>query len=198
MEKGKKAIIGISGGIDSAVTAKLCQILGADIVLALLPYKGRGLKNAELVAQWLGEVVYYLDIGKLVDKQVREINKIMPNKLDKIDIGNIMARQRMIILYALARKLNGIVVGSSNFTEYMLGYFTLHGDGAWDENPIKNLYKTEVRELAKKLGVPKIIRDQPPSADLWEGQTDEGELGFSYRMADKVIKRILETEYKRK
>jgi NAD+ synthase len=195
MEKNK-AVVGISGGIDSAVAARVCQMKGMEVIAVILPYRGRNLDKSMLVTEWLGCATHVLDIGEMVDKQVKDITKVI--ELDKVDIGNIMARQRMIVQYALARKFGALVAGTENLSEYMLGYFTKHGDAACDFSPIRHLYKTQVWELARKLGVPKVIIDQKPSADLWEGQTDEGELGFDYLTADKVIKRILDTEYKRK
>jgi len=164
-----------------------------------------------------------IDISPLVNFQIKSIGRKI--KLDKIARGNIIARQRMIILYALSNQLGGLVVGTGNLSEYLLGYFTLHGDGAWDINPLARLFKTQIFELAKFLGVPKEIISKKSTAGLWPGQTDEGELGFSYQDADpilyfsiikkipkeklariyhlnknlmeKVLKRVKETEYKR-
>ena len=112
--------------------------------------------------------------------------------IGKIDFGNKMCRERMSILYYYARKLKGLVVGTSNKSEILLGYFTLHGDDASDIVPMSGLYKSEVKKLAKILKVPQEIIDIPPSADFWPGQTDEGELGFSYAMADKILKKYVD------
>lgn len=107
--------------------------------------------------------------------------------LDKVRLGNVMARVRMMVLYDLAKKLNAIVCGTENKSEYYLGYFTRFGDAASDFEPIAHLYKTQVYQLAKYLGVPKEFIDKTPTAGLWPGQTDEGEFGFTYKEADAVL-----------
>ncbi len=183
-----KAILGFSGGLDSTTVAFLCKKAGLDLYSAILPYKKRDLSEIEGLAKSLNlpkNHIIISDIAPAVDYQVSELKKM--TKVDKVDKGNIMARQRMIILYTLARSLNGLVVGTSNLSEYLLGYFTLHGDATWDINPIFGLFKTQVFELAKFLGVPKEIINKKPTADLWQGQTDEGELGFSYQEADAML-----------
>jgi NAD+ synthase len=186
--KGKtKAVLAISGGIDSAVCAFLCKKAELDLYALILPYKEKG-KDGEKIAKELGladDRFFTTDIAPVVDKTVEEMEKIM--KVDQVDKGNIMARQRMIIQYALARSLGGLVVGTENFSEYYLGYFTLYGDQACDITPISGLFKTQVYDLARYLNVPDYVLNRKPSADLWEGQTDEKELGFSYEDADQIL-----------
>lgn len=186
--KKVEAILGISGGIDSTTSAVLCKKAKLKLYGVILPYKKRGENFAKRAISFLKlpkNRIINIDITQLVEAQVEKLQRIV--KLDRIDKGNIMARQRMIIQYALARKFNGLVVGTENLSEYYLGYFTLHGDGAYDINPIGGLFKTQVYELAKYLGVPEWILERKPSADLWLGQTDEKELGFSYKEADPIL-----------
>lgn len=167
------AVIGVSGGIDSALAAKLCELAGLEVKKVSLPYGAisRGAEDYSLK----------IDITSMADKTAEEISRCV--LLDKVDRGNIMARIRMIIQYALARKFKGLVVGTENLSEYYLGYFTLHGDQASDINPVAHLWKTQIIKLAEYLGLPL----KKPSADLWEGQTDEKELGFSYEEADPIL-----------
>lgn len=169
------AIVGVSGGVDSALTAELCERAGLDVKKVFIPYLPAGRQGGEISKGPEGDFLK-IDITKAVD--------ILAGKTrDKISKGNIMARVRMIILYDLARKLNGLVVGTENLSEYYLGYFTLHGDQAADINPIAGLWKTQVVKLAEYLGLPVM----EPSAGLWKGQTDEKELGFSYQDADPIL-----------
>jgi len=182
-----KAIIGISGGLDSAVIAALCcKALGSENVYGyLLPYhlqidaSDAGDFARQLKIHW--EVI---NMGDIVDATVKYLHTT-----DITRIGNIKARTRMIILYDQSVEHNGLVVGTSNLTELMLGYFTLHGDGACALEPIGHLYKTEVRQVAAELGIPQQIIDKAPSAGLWEGQTDEEQIGASYETIDYVLKR---------
>ena len=183
-----KAILGISGGIDSAICAFLCKKAGLDLHAVILPYQKNSLKDSINIVRALNlpkDHIININIGPLVDTTIKELQKVI--KLDKVDRGNIMARQRMIIQYALARRLNGLVIGTENLSEYYLGYFTLYGDQACDISPISGLWKTQVFELAKYLGVPKAILKKEPSAGLWQGQTDEEEFGFTYKDADKIM-----------
>lgn len=184
----RKAILGLSGGVDSTVTAILCQKAGLDLYGILLPYRRRGLKESKKIADFLKlpkNRILAVDIGPAVDSQIKTIKKII--KIDKVDKGNMMARQRMIVQYATARSLNGLVVGTENLSEYYLGYFTLYGDQACDISPIAGLFKTQVYGLARYLKVPKWILEKEPSAGLWSGQTDKGEFGFTYKDADQII-----------
>ncbi len=109
--------------------------------------------------------------------------------------GNIMARQRMVVLYDQSAAFNGLVVGTGNKTEILLGYTTLYGDSACALNPIGDLYKTQLRQLAEALGVPESLRRKPPSADLWSGQTDEGELGYTYAEVDQLLYLLVDQRY---
>lgn len=184
----KKAIVGISGGIDSTVTAYLCKKAGLDLYGVLMPYKKRGLKYAKETIRALDLLPYkiiYLDITSLVDIQIQEIGKVI--KLDKISTENILPRQRMIVQYAVAQCLNGLVVGTENLSEYYLGYFTLYGDQAADIYPIIGLWKTQVYQLAKYLNIPQSILRRKPSGDLWPRTSDEKDLGFKYGDADKIL-----------
>lgn len=190
-KKRKKTgvVVGVSGGLDSTAVAFLCKKAKLDLYLVYLP-RGKFLKEEKIlkiinILNLPQNRLLKIDISPIVDAQIKEIKK--KTNLDKIDIGNIIARTRMVILYAFARKFNGLVVGTGNLSEYLLGYFTLHGDGAADIFPLLGLFKTRIYELAKYLGVPEEIIGQEPSAELWRGQTDAGELGFSYRQADPIL-----------
>lgn len=182
-----QGIIGLSGGIDSTVAAYLAaEALGRKNVLGvLMPYKSSNpasKADAELVARDLGIPTMLVDISPMVDAYVQRANGI-----DNVRSGNIMARVRMIVLYDLSSKERGLVIGTSNKTEIFLGYGTLFGDMACAINPLGDLYKTQVWQLAEALGVPKRVIEKKPSADLWEGQTDEGEFGFTYAKADHLL-----------
>lgn len=178
-------IIGLSGGIDSAVVAYLAvRALGRENVYGLsMPYGKQSTEDAELVAKKLGIAYDIIDIKPVVDifeNQARYFEEKLPK-------GNLMARVRMCLLYGAANQRNMLVLGTTNKSEMEIGYFTKHGDGAVDIEPIAHLYKTQVWELAEELGVPGNVIEKKPSADLWAGQTDEGELGFSYHTLDKVL-----------
>jgi NAD+ synthase len=183
----KKGVIGLSGGVDSAVAAFLAaEALGKEnVVGVIMPYKSSSPESrtdAELVAKHLGIVIEVVDITPMVDLYLNRAKVT-----DRIRAGNVMARQRMIVLYDISSRENGLVVGTSNKTEVFLGYGTLFGDTASAINPLGDLYKTQVWQLAEALGVPKHIIEKKPSADLWDGQTDEGELGFSYKRVDHLL-----------
>lgn len=183
-------VVNVSGGVDSALAAALAlQAVGPrNLYLSMMPYGELGAQavhNATLLIQALRipqEQTFTFDIKRPVDAIVAQT--VAP---DRVRLGNIMARVRMIYLFDLAKRLNALVCGTENRTEHYLGYFTRFGDAASDLEPIRGLYKTQVWELARALDIPEAIVQQAPSAGLWEAQTDEGELGFSYEDADRVL-----------
>ena len=182
-----RAIIGLSGGIDSAVSCVLAaEALGPQNVLAVrMPYKSSSsdsLVDAEKTAQGLGVRMDTIDITPMIEPVIQR----EPN-MSNLRKGNLMARARMIVLYDQSEAFKGLVVGTSNKTEILLGYTTLWGDMASAINPIGDLYKTQLRQLAAALKIPKNVLEKPPSADLWQGQTDETELGFTYEEVDKLL-----------
>ncbi len=186
-----KVIVSLSGGVDSSlVTFLAVKALGENnVFIASLPYQGLNKDNdIELIFKKLKipkKNVFEIDIKPIVDNiKHLTFNK---NEDDRIRLGNIMARVRMIILYDLAKANQALVCGTENKSEYLLGYYTLYGDSASDLEPIRHLYKTQVYQLAKFLGVPQKIINKPPSAGLWKGQTDEKELDFSYFQADLIL-----------
>jgi NAD+ synthase len=183
----QNAVIGLSGGVDSALSAYLsAEALGSEHVLGvLMPYKTsnpRSRLDAERVVNALGIRSEVVDISPMVDAFASSIGNV-----NQMRLGNVMARQRMVVLYDLSVREKALVVGTGNKTETLLGYTTLFGDNACAINPLGDLYKTQVWDLARTMGVPKEIIEKQPSADLWEGQTDEGELGFSYRDVDRLL-----------
>lgn len=190
-----RAVIGLSGGIDSAVSAYLsAKALGAENVLALrMPYKtssDSSLSDAEAVIEDLGLPHLTLPITDMADPLIRRFPQ-----MSRLRQGNIMARMRMIALYDQSMAWNGLVMGTSNKTEFLLGYSTIYGDSGVALHPIADLYKAQVRQLAGWLGVPRSVIDKPPSADLWVGQTDEDELGFSYDEADQILFLLVDERY---
>jgi len=188
-------VIGISGGIDSAVSAALAvRALGTDKVLALsMPYSK--IKIPVPLDKYTDAMIKYLNLEstfKIINifDAVKSFEFCDGNSSDKITLGNTMARARMILLYRHANRLNKLVIGTTNRTEAIIGYYTKWGDGAVDIEPIEALHKTEVWELAKYLGIPQIVIDRAPSAELWEGQTDDGEIGLTYKELDEIMVRL--------
>lgn len=187
-----KLVLGLSGGIDSAVAALLAaRAVGAGNVCALaMPSEAsspQSLEDARAVAAVGGFGVEVVPIGEASSALHTRIGETTP-----VRRGNVHARLRMIVLYDRSAALPGLVVGTSNKTELLLGYGTLHGDMASALNPLGDLWKGQVRALARRLGVPQRVIDKPPTADLWSGQTDEGELGFTYDEADAILHRLVD------
>ena len=189
-----KAVIGLSGGIDSTTSAYLTvKALGNENVLGvLMPYKTStkdSITDSNLVVEKLKIRSKTVEITEMVDAY---INMKENKNMSDIRKGNVMARVRMIILYDESARENALVMGTGNRTEILLGYTTLFGDSACAINPVGDLYKTQLRDLAKYMGVPQEIIEKKPSADLWIGQTDEGELGFSYEEIDKYLYKMID------
>jgi NAD+ synthase len=190
-----RAVIGLSGGIDSALSAYLAaQALGPQNVLAVrMPYRTSAqdsLDDAQRIIDALGLQSLTVPITDMADPLIAQF----PD-LNSIRKGNIMARLRMIVLYDQSAAFGGLVVGTSNKTEMLLGYSTIYGDSGVALHPIADLYKTQVRQLSAALEIPHSVQTKPPSADLWEGQTDEGELGFTYAEVDKVLFMMVDERY---
>lgn len=190
-----RAVVGISGGIDSALTCFLtAEALGPENVLVLrMPYKtssASSLEHAQMVIDALGVQSKTVPITDMVDPFFERF----PDA-DSVRRGNVMARERMILLYDQSEAFKGLVVGTGNKTEILLGYTTLYGDSACALNPLGDLYKTQVRQLSRVMGVPEAIIQKAPSADLWTGQTDEGELGFTYDQVDKLLYLLVDERY---
>lgn len=189
------AVIGLSGGIDSALSAYLsADALGPENVLAVrMPYSTSSqasLTDAEAVIEDLGLPSITVPISDMADALITQF----PD-MSNIRKGNIMARMRMVVLYDQSAARGLLPMGTSNKTEFLLGYSTIYGDSGVALHPIADLYKYQVRQLATALGVPRPIIDKPPSADLWEGQTDEGELGFTYNDVDQVLYLLVDERY---
>ena len=187
-----RIVVGLSGGVDSSVVAALSAAAAGpqNVTGLIMPYKTsspHSKKDAEKVARMLGIKTEFYDITPVVDAYLGMLPQV-----DTLRRGNIMARTRMVLLFDTAKRLNALVAGTSNKTEFLLGYFTLHGDGACSFAPLVGLYKTQVWELARHLGIPEEIISKKPSADLWPGQTDEGELGITYKEADSILVRLVD------
>jgi len=189
------AVINLSGGIDSALSCMLAaEALGPENVMAIrLPYKTSSvdsLDHAQLVIDATGVQSVTIPISEMVDPLIERFPE-----MSSMRKGNIMARERMILLYDQSVVFNGLAIGTGNKTEILLGYTTLYGDSACAINPIGDLYKTQVRQLSRAVGVPDVIVDKPPTADLWIGQTDEGELGYTYAEVDQLLYLLIDQRY---
>jgi NAD+ synthase len=187
-----RGVIGLSGGVDSSLAAFLAaEALGAPNVLGMImPYRTSNpasRADAESVATLLGIATRIVEITPMVDPYLAQFADS-----DERRRGNVMARARMIVLYDHSEEFHGLVIGTSNKTEALLGYTTQFGDNAAAIQPIADLYKAQVRQLARVVGVPDQIIAKAPSADLWQGQTDEGELGFAYDQADAILFRLVD------
>ncbi len=187
-----RVVVALSGGIDSALVAFLAaEALEPDNVLAvLMPYRTsnpQSRADAELVVKQLGINSRVVEITPMVEPYLTSY--VGDNARRR---GNVMARMRMIVLYDMSEEFHGLVIGTSNKTEALLGYTTQFGDNAAAIQPITDLYKAQLRQLAREVGVPQRIIDKAPSADLWPGQTDEGELGFTYDEADAILYHLVD------
>ncbi len=187
-----RAVIGLSGGIDSALAAFLtAEALGANNLLCIMmPHRSsspESLIHAGIVADALHVRHERIDISPLVDAA-----QATDPDMDRLRLGNIMARARMILLYDRSARERALVVGTGNRTEFLLGYTTLFGDSACALNPVGDLYKTQVWALSEHLGVPEPVIRKHPSADLWAGQTDEAEMGVAYRLADEILHHLVD------
>ena len=187
----KGVVIGISGGVDSSVLAVLCQRAFPQNTLGVIMPCYNNHTEAEH-AQELAKQFSMPTRIVVLDSVFDALLKVLPSNkaepvIEQVAKGNLKARLRMVVLYYFANQFNYMVVGSSNRSELSIGYFTKYGDGGVDIMPLGSLVKRQIRELARFLCIPQQIIDKPPSADLWEGQTDEEELGFSYEELDRYL-----------
>ena len=188
-------VVGLSGGIDSTLAAFLaCEAVGKENVFGIVmpstttPTEDK--LHGTAIAQLLG--INYKEIA--IDSILNEFLSVTQLEEDKLSIGNLKARIRMSIIYFYANSKNYLDSGTGNKSEILIGYFTKHGDGACDIEPIGDLYKTDVYQLAKYLEIPQEIIDKPPRAGLWNNQTDEDEIGMTYELLDKILYRNLEKD----
>lgn len=191
----EKVVLAVSGGLDSATSAYLAtRALGNENVHAFwLPYKTSSeasLRDARKVTAELGLPSLSIDITDMVNAYFAKFPE-----MDRLRKANKMARERMSILFDQSAYLDALVLGTSNRTELLLGYGTIYGDMACALNPLGELYKTQVRQLAKYLGVPQTILEKKPTAGLWPGQTDEAELGFTYAKVDRLLYLMIDKSY---
>lgn len=190
----KSGVIAVSGGIDSALSVTLLTkaLEAKNVYPLLLPFDKQDTSDSEAVLKW----------NKIPEKNWQIINikpfiaaaqKVLPDlEKDSYRLGNLMARSRMLVVYDQAKKLDALVCGTENKSEEYLGYFTRFGDEASDIEPIQAYYKTQVRQLVEFLKLPAVFLEKAPSAGLWQNQTDENELGFSYAQADLVLEELIE------
>ncbi len=194
--KAKGIVMGISGGVDSSVIAALSKkAVGKNLLCIIMPCHSikQDVQDTRLLAKKLKLKTKFIDLAKVFDTFM----KILPGSDSKAK-GNVKARLRMITLYYFANKMNYLVAGTGNKSELYAGYFTKYGDAGVDILPIADIYKTQVRELAKELDVPDKIITKPPSAGLWLGQTDEAEMGITYNDLDNILCCLLSKNGSRK
>ena len=188
----KKVVVGISGGLDSAVVAILCKkVFGDNMHGVLMPSHF----SSDSSAQDAIELCNKFDISYETVEIAPMVKGYFDNndpKADSLRIGNLSARMRMAVLYDISARDSSLVVGTSNKSEILLGYGTIFGDIACAINPIGQMYKSDEFELAKHLGVTSAIIEKKPSADLWDGQSDEEELGYTYAVMDEVLKKLVD------
>ncbi len=194
----KKGILGLSGGLDSTVGAFLAvkALKPSNVIGLILPYGksfSQDVKDAREIAQHLGLKSKTIDISPMVDTYFSKY----PTQ-NRVEKGNKMARERMSILYDFSSREKALILGTSNKTELLLGYGTIHGDMACAINPLGDLYKTQIRQLAHYLGVPEKITKKTPSAGLWDSQTDEKELGLTYDEIDKILFQLVDKRIPKK
>jgi len=190
----ERALLGLSGGIDSALVAYLvAEAVGPERLLCvLMPYRTSSpdsRADGEEVVRRLGCASEVTDISPMVDAWFEADGRRDASSLRR---GNVMARMRMLVLYDRSVTWPGLVVGTGNKTETLIGYTTLFGDSACAFNPVGDLYKSQIRQVAAMVGVPEAIIRKAPSADLWPGQTDESEVGFSYALVDRILFRLVD------
>jgi NAD+ synthase len=188
----EKVVVGISGGLDSAVVAILCkEVFGKNMSGVLMPSKfssKSSIDDAKELCEKFDIDYEIVDITPMIDGYFSNIK----DEASALRIGNFSARMRMSVLYDISARDNSLVVGTSNKSEILLGYGTIFGDIACAINPIGQMYKSDEFEFARYLGVPDSILNKKPSADLWEGQSDEAELGYTYATMDKVLKKLVD------
>jgi NAD+ synthase len=187
----KGVVLGLSGGMDSSVAAVLCQrAFPSDMLAVIMPCHSQrqDIEHAEMLAQRFAIPTKTVVLDSTFDTLLKSLPEEKTSADSKrLAQANLKARLRMLTLYYFANQLNYLVVGSANRDELAIGYFTKYGDGGVDIQPLGDLLKGQVKELAQFLGIPKPIIEKPPSAGLWEGQTDEKELGFSYDELDRYL-----------
>jgi NAD+ synthase len=203
-----RVVVAVSGGVDSATSVALATTaLGPEAVFAIsLPYQNWHVEASQRAGGLLHQLqipawnVREIDIAPMVQAFAGSVglqppaeNRPEDEDLDRVRLGNIMARVRMITLFDYAKQLSALVLGTENKSEHYLGYYTRFGDEASDIEPLRNLYKTEIYRLAEHLEMPKEIREAVPSAGLWPGQSDEGQFGFTYETADEILYGLYET-----
>jgi NAD+ synthase len=185
----RKGVIGLSGGIDSAVSTYLAvKALGRkNVTCLIMPYRTSSKDSIEDAMKVVDALKVNYRVAEISESVDAILKQCVGEENSNVRKGNVMARVRMILLYDESARNNGLVIGTGNKTELLLGYSTIYGDSASAINPVGDLYKTQLRSLAEHLGIPKSIIEKKPSADLWKGQTDEDELGFTYELVDQYL-----------